>query len=60
MKKCKACKFIDKIFFNFKSIKSNYDYWLMTELFVYLHDGKDYCYFEKNKMENKDVTNITT
>ena len=45
---CKKCKLLNKIF---KSINNNYEYWLMTELFVYLHNGKDYCEkaFKKNK-----------
>ncbi len=25
------------------NIKTDRDYWLWTELFVYLHDGSDYC-----------------
>jgi hypothetical protein len=52
--KCKACKIIDDIFYKYKPIKSNYDYWLMTELFVYLHDGKDYCnHLRDLKKDNK-------
>ena len=38
--KCKKCKLLFKLF---KHIKNNYEYWLMTELFVYMHKGKDYC-----------------
>lgn len=41
--KCEACDIIDKIFYKLRPIKSNYDYWLMTELFVYLHNGKCHC-----------------
>jgi hypothetical protein len=37
---CPHCDFIHK---TFKNITTNYEYWLMTEVFVYLHDGKDYC-----------------
>ena len=40
--KCKKCKALNKIF-NKKTMKTNYDYWLMTEVFVFLHEGKDYC-----------------
>jgi len=40
MLKCKECKLLNKIF---KKIKSNYEYWLYTELFVYLHKGADHC-----------------
>ena len=28
----------------FKMGLSNYGYWCLTEIFVELHDGKDYCY----------------
>lgn len=37
---CKKCKLLNNIF---KEINSNYEYWLFTELFVFLHGGKDYC-----------------
>lgn len=37
---CKHCEFLNKIF---KEIKSNYEYWLYTEIFVYLHGGVDHC-----------------
>ena len=30
------------------NIKTDRDYWLWTELFVYLHDGSDYCNCNKN------------
>lgn len=40
MKQCKQCSFLNNIF---SEIKSNYEYWLFTEMFVYLHNGKDYC-----------------
>ena len=39
---CKKCKLLNKIF-NEKTMKINYDYWLMTEVFVFLHNGKDFC-----------------
>jgi len=40
-----TCEKCDKLMDIYKSIEnpSNRDYWLMTELFVMLHDGKDYC-----------------
>ena len=38
--KCEKCKLLDEVF---KDIKNNHEYWLMTEVFVYLHGGKDYC-----------------
>ena len=39
-KQCKHKEFLDKIN---EAIESNKDYWMMTEFFVYLHGGKDYC-----------------
>lgn len=39
---CKACNNLMELFNNFKNA-TNRDYWLMTELFVLLHNGKDYC-----------------
>lgn len=40
MCKCKHCEFLHKIF---GKPRNNRDYWLFTEIFVYLHNGKDYC-----------------
>jgi hypothetical protein len=37
--KCKKCEMLNKIF---PEIKNNYEYWLYTELFVYLHNGADH------------------
>jgi len=39
---CEKCTKLDELF---KLIPNptNRDYWLMTELFMSLHDGKDYC-----------------
>lgn len=39
--KCPHCEFISNTFH--EEIKNNYEYWIMTEVFVYLHGGKDYC-----------------
>jgi len=46
---CKHCDFISKTFGNIinRQDSTNREYWLMTEVFKYLHDGKDYC--NKNK-----------
>ena len=44
---CPHCKFIDKTFCGDHPIDSNRNYWHMTEVFVYLHDGKDYCNWGK-------------
>jgi len=51
---CPHCKFIEDTFH--EEIKSNYEYWIMTEVFVYLHGGKDYCNDKKSRggdMEKK-------
>ncbi len=45
---CPRCEFINKLF-NFDM--TNREYWIMTELFVYLHDGNDFCKKE-TKHEN--------
>ncbi len=39
---CKHCEWLEKLFSDDK-IESNREYWIMTEIFVYLHNGKDYC-----------------
>ena len=39
---CPHCKFLAELFKE-DQIESNREYWIMTEVFVYLHDGKDYC-----------------
>ena len=46
--KCKHCEFLEKTFGKIlkKKDSTNREYWLFTEMFVYLH-GVDYC--------NKDV-----
>jgi hypothetical protein len=43
--KCKHCDFIDKVFIPILKRKdsTNREYWLMTEIFCYLHNGNDYC-----------------
>lgn len=42
--KCKHCEFIDRTFGEVLKCKDSTfrEYWLMTEVFVYLH-GKDSC-----------------
>lgn len=39
---CEHCSFISKTFPPAVQM-TNREYWLMTEVFVYLHGGKDYC-----------------
>lgn len=41
---CKHCNLLNKVF---KDILNNREYWLFTEMFVYLHNGKDYCTLSK-------------
>jgi len=40
------CKHEEFIIF-LGSPQSNREYWIMTEIFVYLHNGKDYCNCQK-------------
>ena len=42
---CKKCKLLMELFENLVKTgrSTNRDYWIMTELFVILHEGKDYC-----------------
>lgn len=40
-KECPHCKFLSETFLN-HSDSNNREYWLMTEVFVYLHNG-DVC-----------------
>ena len=43
---CKHCKFLYKVFdFENWPDKTNREYWIFTEMFVYLHKGKDHCEF---------------
>jgi len=46
-KECPHCKFLDNLFKG--DIKNNREYWIFTEIFVYLHNGKDYCNFKKKE-----------
>jgi hypothetical protein len=38
---CQACKLLEELFEG--TVKSNREYWVMTELFVLLHNGYDVC-----------------
>lgn len=44
---CKHCDFIDKTFEKCETATDR-EYWLMTEVFMYLHDNKDYCEMTEN------------
>ena len=39
---CAHCEFIDKVFPDVDALTPR-EYWIMTEIFVYLHGRKDYC-----------------
>ncbi len=43
--KTKGCDALLELFSNFCKTKeiTNRDYWLFTELFVQIHEGRDYC-----------------
>lgn len=45
--KCKHCQFLSD---TFGEVQSNREYWLYTEMFVYLHGGADHC-DNKNQVE---------
>lgn len=47
---CKHCQYLHDLFGGLLDV-SKREYWLMTEVFVYLHNGKDYC------NGNKEVNN---
>ncbi len=47
--KCPHCRFLNETFMPILRRKdsSKREYYLMTEVFVYLHDGNDFCNFNK-------------
>jgi len=48
--KCPHCRFIESVFGEIMECKNftNREYWIMTEIFCYLHGDKDYCDYDKN------------
>ena len=46
--KCPHCKFLNETFGTIEKA-TNKEYWLYTEVFVYLHNGKDYCDYKGEK-----------
>jgi hypothetical protein len=46
---CPYCQFIKNTFFPILKCKDSTkrEYWLMTEVFCFLHDGKDYCNYRR-------------
>lgn len=52
--KCKHCEFIDELSKDLIATPNemtNREYWLLTEMFVYLHHGKDYCDYDEMKIK---------
>ena len=49
---CRKCELLMELFT--RTPKDNRDYWVMTELFVMLHDGKDYCMITSEFKEKDD------
>jgi len=47
VKVCPHCEFIQKVFCT-GSYDSKREYWLMTEVFMHLHNGKDHCDYIKS------------
>ena len=43
--KCPHCVFLDTL----GDVQSNREYWLITEIFVYLHNGHDWCDWKKGE-----------
>jgi len=41
MSDCKKCSLLAELYDQVEPTPRNY--WIMTELFVWLHNGKDYC-----------------
>jgi hypothetical protein len=49
---CPHCEFIERLGLYLQGCKDSTprEYWLLTEIFVYLHGGKDYCNVENRIM----------
>ena len=45
---CMKCKRLMELFDKIEG-STNRDYWVMTELFMMLHDGKDFCSVSQKK-----------
>ncbi|HSH24129.1 MAG TPA: hypothetical protein VLA13_01125 [Massilibacterium sp.] len=52
--KCKHEELLDKF-----DLENNREYWLMTEVFTYLHNGSDKCNCKKFKGSNKYRSDYT-
>ncbi len=57
---CKHCEFLDKIFKPIFEMPdcSNREYWIFTEMYVHLHDGKDYCEIKNKELRDEKRTQI--
>jgi len=50
---CLKCEYLSELF---KEVpQTNRNYWLMTELFVMLHDGTDHCEQPEIKLNTKEL-----
>jgi hypothetical protein len=54
---CEKCELLSELFSRIEH-PTNRDYWIMTELAVHLHDGKDYCRPKIKSSELSKITNI--
>lgn len=52
--KCNKCKLLEQVFPD-GAPKNPRWYFLMTELFVFLHEGKDFCDYEKDMEKMNDI-----
>ena len=52
---CPHCEFLEKLgkYLIGCGDSTNREYWMITEMFVYLHSGKDYCNAENRIIINK-------
>jgi len=50
---CEKCELLMEFFE--RTPLTNRDYWVMTELFVFLHDGKDQCNIQSSTPTAREV-----
>lgn len=50
---CQHCNFLNNLF---GEITSNREYWLYTEMFVYLHDGADHCNEKDGELTDDEIS----
>ncbi len=56
VRSCIKCEFLLEVYEH--TPKSNRDYWLATELFVFLHDGRDVC--DKSQFQKTAMCSMPT